>query len=144
MDCRLRAGDAQQSLASEQRRRQAQQAAGESNPAASAANLIQSEQADDSARKRTAVCSHGQDGSAAPLFHQGEGAGILDRVSAQCDRHVIAAMFALGANPLVKPPDGGMVEKQRFDGDLEDINEGIQPFDMGQFVGNHGLQLALR
>ena len=53
-------------------------------------------------------------------------------------------MFALSANTLVKPPDGRMVKKQRFDGDLEDINERIQPFYMGQFVGNYGLQLTFR
>ena len=80
---------------------------------------------------------------AAPLFHQREGARVFNGVAAESHRDVIAAVFAFGADSLVQPPDCGMVEEQRLDADLEDVDKGIEALDVREFVGDDRLKLIL-
>src|SRR4029077_4170755 len=91
----------------------------------------------------TAVHRHGENGSAAPLFHEREGARVFNGVAAESYRDVIAAVFAFGADSLVQPPDCGMVEEQRLDADLEHVDKGIEALDVREFVGDDSLKLVL-
>ena len=120
---------------------QTQDAARESDAAHSSAQRFQAEHADDALGERTAVRRHGEDRSAAPLFHQREGARIFDGVAAESDGHVIAAVLAFGANSFIEPPDRGMVEEQRLHANLENVYKRIEAPDVRQFVRDHQLQL---
>src|SRR5207245_8462687 len=56
---------------------------------------------------------------------------------------IVAAVLAFGANPLAHPPDGRVIEQQRFDGDLEEIYEAIQPANVRQLMHDHRFDLLL-
>jgi len=59
-------------------------------------------------------------------------------------RDLVAAKFALGADPPVQPPYRGMIEKQRLGQDLEKIDQEIPTPHMRQFMRDHRAQLRLR
>ena len=86
------------------------------------------EQTEDARGKRPAIGSHGESRCLPPLFHEGEGASVLERIAAKRDSSVIATMFALEADAMVEPPNGGVVEKQGLDCDLKEVYEGIKAY----------------
>jgi hypothetical protein len=40
------------------------------------------------------------------------------------------------------PPDGGVVEEESFDRDLQEVDEIVMAADVGEFVGEDGLELG--
>ena len=138
---RTRTRHSKQRVSGDERGGQAQEAAGESDASHSGTESLQTKNAHDALGEWTAVRRHGEDGSAAPLFHQREGACVFNGVAAESHRDVIAAVFAFGADSLVQPPDCGMVEEQRLDADLEHVDKGIEALDVREFVGDDCLKL---
>src|SRR6266403_1041636 len=101
------------------------------------------EQTSDARCEWSAIRSHGERGSDAPFFHEGEGASVLGGIAANGERYIVAAVFAFGANAFAEPPDCGVVEEQGFSSDLEKIEESVETADVRQFVGYHGAKLQL-
>src|SRR5215472_8082033 len=62
----------------------------------------------------------------------------------QTQRHRVATVFALGANDAADPPDGRMIEQERFDETLEQIDQIIVPFDVAELVREQRLDLVQR
>jgi hypothetical protein len=135
--------DSEQGVPCEQRTGQANDAAGKSDPAHSGANRLPSEHTEDSLRQRTAVRSHHQDGRVPPLFHEREGAGILDGIATKGNGCIVTAALTFGTNAFIQPPDGGVIEQQSLSRNLEKIHEWIKPLDVRQFVRDNRLQLLL-
>jgi hypothetical protein len=135
--------DSEQGIPCEQRTGQANDAAGKSDPAHSGANRLPSEHTEDSLRQRTAVRSHHQDGRVPPLFHEREGAGILDGIATKGNGCIVTAALTFGTNAFIQPPDGGVIEQQSLSRNLEKIHEWIKPLDVRQFVRDNRLQLLL-
>jgi len=68
----------QQSISGDESCGQAEEAAGQSDAAHACAESLQAEHADDALGQRAAVGGHREDWSAAPFFHQREGARVFD------------------------------------------------------------------
>src|ERR1700741_1131720 len=62
-------------------------------------------------------------------------------MAADCERHIVAAIFAFVTNAFAQPPDRRVVEEQSFGGNLKKVEEGIQAADVRQFVVYNGAQL---
>src|SRR5665213_1424387 len=60
------------------------------------------------------------------------------------DRDLVAANLALHAHLAGEPPDRRVVEQQRFDKPLDEVDPRIEPADMGQFVGDDGIKHVRR
>ena len=135
--------DPKQGIAGKQRGGEAEQSACEADAASSGAGGLQSQHTEDALGEWPAVGGHGEGGRTSPFFHHGEGAGVLDRIAAELDGHIVAAVLALGADAVVQPPHGRVVKEQSLHRNLENIDEGIETLDVRQFVGNHSLQLLL-
>jgi hypothetical protein len=131
----------QQSISGDESCGQAEEAAGQSDAAHACAESLQAEHADDALGQRAAVGGHREDWSAAPFFHQREGARVFDGVPAERDCHIVAAMLTFRTNPFIEPPDCGMIEEQSLDANLEDIYKRIKALDVRQFVGDDNLEL---
>ena len=69
---------------------------------------------------------------------------VFQAVAAYRDRGIVAAVLALHANPLVHPPDRGVIEQHRFREYLEQVHEVIQPLDVRQFMRDDRLDLRIR
>src|SRR6201984_3259597 len=103
----------------------------------------QSEQPSDARSEWTAIRGHGERGSDAPFFHEGESASVLGGIAADGERYIVAAVCAFGANAFAEPPDGGVVKEQGFSGDLKKIEESVETADMGEFVSDNCAKLHL-
>ena len=100
------------------------------------------EKATNAVSKRGAIGGHGQSRRGAPFFHQGKGASKLLGAATNGDGRIIATVFTFCADALAEPPDGGMVEEQRFRGDLEKIHESVMTADVREFVRKNGGELG--
>src|ERR1700733_13896029 len=78
------------------------------------------------------------------LFEERESAGVGEGVAGDGYGEVVAAVFALAADLLGDPPDGGVVEEQSFDDGLEDADEVVVAADVGELVGEDGFDLGGR
>src|SRR5579872_2574127 len=102
----------EQSIARDQCSGETNDAAGQSNATRASGVRLEAQQAQNAFGERPAIRRHGQNGSASPFFHQGKGARVLDRASAQRDGDIVATVFALGSDAPVHPPYCWMVEQQ--------------------------------
>src|SRR5215472_11317316 len=106
--------------------------------------MRESQDVENSLAERAAIGSHGQSRRASPFFHQRQGTGILDTISANQNRGIVTAMLAFGAYATVKPPDRGVIEEQGLHHNLEGVDQEIQPLYVRQFVRDDRLQLIFR
>ncbi len=77
----------------------------------------------------------------AEFFDGEEGFGVEEGIADEGGREVVAAVFALLADVGGDPPDGGVVEEEGFDEGLQEIDEIIVAANVGEFVGEDGLEL---
>ena len=70
----------------------------------------------------------------AVLFQERQRSRIGQHIAANRDRELIAAALALAADLLGHPPDGGVIEQNRFDDRLDHADEVIVAADVGEFV----------
>jgi hypothetical protein len=50
-------------------------------------------------------------------------------------------MLALRADDAREPPDGGVIEEERFDEALKEVDEVVVPPDVGQLVGEQCVEV---
>ena len=62
-------------------------------------------------------------------------------IAAQADGEIVAAVLALGANPPRQPPDGRVIEQQRLDERLQQVDEIVVPADVRELVRQDRLEL---
>src|SRR5438552_1489280 len=138
------ADHAKQSIACEQCGRQTENTESNSSVVKAAFLFGETEKASDAQGERPAIRGHGERRCCTPLFHQRESTNVFGGISADGKRDVITAVFAFGTDALAEPPNCRMIKKKRFGHDLEEIEEGIKPADMREFMRDHGAQLKLR
>ena len=74
----------------------------------------------------------------------GKRAGIGHRIATQADREVVAAVLALGADASRQPPDRGVIEEQRFDERLQEVDQVVVASDVRELVRQERLELPGR
>src|SRR4029077_9321372 len=136
--------DAEKRVPCERRRHQKQNASRQPDFARAASRCVHPQQMPAPFRERSAIRRHCEHRSAAPFFHERQRARILNCVAAECDRSLVATVFALGTNTAIQPPHRRMVKKQRLNTNLEHVHKSIEPPDVCQFVRNYHTQLLLR
>ena len=77
-------------------------------------------------------------------FELGERRCVRDRVAAQAHGEIVAAVLPLGANPPRQPPHRRVIEQQRFDDGLEEIDDVVVTPDVGELVREDGFHLVRR
>ena len=82
--------------------------------------------------------------AAAQLLEVGQRARVGVRIAAQADREIVAAVLALGANPPRQPPHRRVVEQQRLDQRLQQVDEIVVAADVRELVGEDRLELLRR
>ncbi len=82
--------------------------------------------------------------TAALLFERGRCPGVMQAVLADVDHQIVAAVFALGADLARYPPDGRVIEQERFDGRLNQVDQVIVPANVGQLVRQNRFELLWR
>ena len=65
--------------------------------------------------------------------------GIHQSIAAHFHRQIVTAMFPLGANLRRHPPRGGVVEQQRFNHRLQQVDEIVVTADVGKLVRENGV-----
>ncbi len=73
-----------------------------------------------------------------------EGFGVLDFVAGQFHSGGIATGLTFDANLATDPPNGRVEEQQRLDDHLAEVDEIVEPADVGQFVREDGAQIVGR
>ena len=63
------------------------------------------------------------------------------RITAHRDRQIVAAVLALVPHAGGDPPHRRVVEQQRFDRRLDQVDEVVVPAHVGQLVREQGLEL---
>jgi hypothetical protein len=118
------------------------------SPSAGASPIRRCRQPDDvpdAFNQRTAAGAEGHRGRSLPqAFEGGQGPGIGQPIAAGRHRQVIAAELAFRPDIMGDPPDGGVIEQQRFDQHLQQVHPVIVASDMGEFVGEDQFQLLRR
>jgi hypothetical protein len=95
--------------------------------------------------QRTSVRRHGQrETFGAQLLEARERPRVLERVAAHGDREVVAAVLALHAHAARDPPHGRVVEQQRLDDRLQQVDEEVVPPDVRELVRQDHLELRRR
>ena len=90
----------------------------------------------------SSVGSRGQDGRlAAERLETFERARIADRVPAEGNRDVVAAVLAFDAEAVGQPPHGRVEEEDGLDGRLDQVDRVVVPAHVRQLVGQDGAQL---
>src|SRR5262245_12432977 len=136
-----RANQSREDVAGDESGSKAKNAEGHACVAKTASFLRDAEQARHTGSQRPAVCSHGEGRCHTRLFHERKSAGVLGGISADGKGYVVAAIFAFDAYTLAEPPYGRVVKKQRFNCDLEKVNECVEAADMREFMGDHCAEL---
>ena len=96
-------------------------------------------------QKRSTGDRHGKGRPcAAELLEIGERARVRDAIAAELDREIVAAVLALNPDSVREPPDRRVIEEQRFDDRLQQVDEVVVPPHVGQFVRDHRLELRGR
>ena len=80
----------------------------------------------------------------APGFELGERLRVADRVTADRDRDVVAAVLALHPNPVRHPPHCRMVEQQRLGDRLQHVHRVVVAADVRELVREDRLDLRRR
>jgi hypothetical protein len=79
-----------------------------------------------------------------PFRHRGQRPRVFHGIAAYGNSHVIAAILALGTNPLAEPPHRRLIKKKRLGGHLKKIYKSVQALHMRQFVCDHRFELSRR
>jgi hypothetical protein len=112
------------------------------------ARLVVDRHAEDAAHaieQRSAGRGHRQQRDiGSPRFERGERFRVGDGVAAHAHRHFIAAVLALGANPLREPPHRGVIEEQRLGDGLQQVDKVVVTADVRQFVRENRFHLRRR
>src|SRR5205807_9988660 len=99
----------------------------------------------DSRQESSALRSQGQSRLRSSVFFQGQqGAAILDTIAQHGDGDVVAAVFPLVANLVRQPPDRRVVEENRLDQRLQQVDEVVVSANVGKLVRYNGFQLRRR
>ena len=80
----------------------------------------------------------------APGFELGERLCVADRVAAERDGDVVAAVLALHANPLRQPPHGRVVEQERLRDRLQHVQGVVVAADVRELVRQDRFDLRRR
>jgi len=102
-----------------------------------------SEQASNTFHETTSSCgqrtfAHGS----AVLLQRGQRRGVLVRAALRRHYQIVTTVFTFGADHAGNPPDGGVIERQAFHENLQQIHQIIVPPDMRQFVQQDGFHLV--
>ncbi len=93
--------------------------------------------------QRAAAGGHGEGRiGLAVLFDVDQGTRIDHAIATELGGEIVAAVLSFDANLAGNPPDRGVIEEQRVDGGLQQIDEVIVAADMGQFVRQQSFQGA--
>ena len=74
----------------------------------------------------------------------GERLGVADWIAAQCDGDVIAAVFALHADPIREPPDRRVIKEQRLDNGLQHVDRVVVAANVRELVREDRFDLRRR
>ena len=77
----------------------------------------------------------------ARTFHFNQDFRVDLAVAAQANRDVVTTVFAFGANPFRKPPYRRVVEEDRFDRALDDVDDVVMPPDVRELMRENGAEL---
>ena len=80
----------------------------------------------------------------AQFLERRERAGVHDAIGADGDDDVVAAELAFEADAPRQPPDGRVIEEQRLDRALEEIDQVVVPPDVRQLVRENRVELGRR
>src|SRR5450631_2398691 len=69
---------------------------------------------------------------------------ICERIATDRHGHIVATLFALGANVPRHPPDRRVVEQQGFGHALQNVNQKIVPPDVRELMQQQRLQMLSR
>ena len=95
--------------------------------------------------ERPAGGGHRQGRRAQLLTRQGrERPGVIDGISARPHGHIVAAQLRFGGNLLRCPPDDRVIEEEGFGDNLNQIDQVVMPFHVGQLVSDDGFELVRR
>ena len=95
-------------------------------------------------QERAAVCRQRERRPLTKRLEIGKRAGVGDRITTQADGEVVAAVLALRANASRQPPDGGVIEEQRLDERLQEIDQIVVAPDVRELVRQNRLELLGR
>ena len=70
--------------------------------------------------------------------------GVGDRIAAQADGEIVAAVLALDADPAREPPDRRMIEEHRLDERLQQVHQVVVAADVRELVRENRLELLRR
>jgi hypothetical protein len=87
---------------------------------------------------------HEPAGPVAQLFEAGERSRVGVRIAAQAHREIIAAVLALDPDSARYPPDRRMIEEQRLDERLQQVDDVVVPPDVRELVRENRLELVWR
>ena len=106
------------------------------------------EQPADALEERAAGGGHRQKrlrpGRAAQLLEIGQRVRVGVRIAAQAHRQIVAAVLALDADPARQPPHRRVIEEQRLDERLQQVDEVVVAADVRQLVREDRLELLRR
>ena len=80
----------------------------------------------------------------AQLFEIGQRPGVGDRIAAEADREIVAAVLALDADPPREPPDRGVIEQECLDQRLQEVDQVVVTADVRELVRENRLELLRR
>ena len=83
-------------------------------------------------------------GPRAQRLEIGQRAGVGDRIAAQADREIVAAVLALDADAARQPPHRGVIEEQRLDQRLQQVDEIVVAADVRELVREDRFELLRR
>jgi len=75
------------------------------------------------------------------LLQHGESLRVVERIAANGNRDVVAAVLAFNSNPFRHPPDRGMIKQHRFGERLEHVDEIVVAPNVGELVRENRLHL---
>ena len=77
----------------------------------------------------------------AQFLEVGEGFRVSVGIAAEPDREIVAAVLALNADPARQPPYGGVIEEQRLDERLEQVDEVVVTTDVRELMRQDRFEL---
>jgi hypothetical protein len=93
-------------------------------------------------QRATAGGQHQLRVGAAQLLELHQRLGVRQRVARGAHREIVAAQLALLAHPPRHPPHRGMIEEQRLDRALQQVDQVVVAADVRQLVGQDRLDLG--
>jgi len=75
------------------------------------------------------------------LLQHGQSLRVVERITANGDRYVVATVLTLHPDPFGYPPDGGVIKQHRFGERLQNVDEIVVAPDVGELVRENRLDL---